>query len=317
MPDGGWIERFLAHLATERRLSPRTRDGYRRDLTAIAAYCEAAGIPSWRGLDVRGVRSYVAARHRDGLVGRSLQRALSALRSFFNYLIREGEVSVNPARLVKAPRTTRALPDVLDVDQTARLLAVASNDPLEIRDLAMGELMYASGLRLSELAGLNLGDLDRDEGMVRVLGKGGKTRLVPVGRYAVAALERWYAARAGLAAVAETAVFVNRHGRRLGVRSIELRLKRLAVRAGLATPLHPHMLRHSFATHLLESSGDLRAVQELLGHANLATTQVYTHLDFQRLAQVYDQAHPRARRGKAGTKIEEDAGEEGGHGRKA
>jgi integrase/recombinase XerC len=238
----------------------------------------------------------VSALHRRGLSGKSIQRALSALRSFYRYLLREKIVTCNPASGVSAPKSARRLPDTLNADQAARLVALEARDPLAVRDRAMLELLYSSGLRLSELVNLNIPELDLSAGSVRVTGKGRKVREVPVGAKARAALRDWLAVRTEFARTEEAAVFVARNGRRLGARAVQQRLRQWAKRQGLEVPVHPHMLRHSFASHVLESSGDLRAVQEMLGHANISTTQIYTHLDFQHLAGVYDKAHPRARR---------------------
>ena len=295
-PDLDLIERFVAHLDHERRLSAHTLKNYRRDLRAVAGFCDAQGIGDWRALDVHGVRACVAALHRRGLSGRSLQRLLSALRSFYNYLLREDLAPHNPAAGVRAPKSPRALPHTLDADQLGRLLDIQARDPLALRDRAMMELMYSSGLRLAELVSLKPGDVDEADGTVRVTGKGAKTRVVPVGRYALAALRAWRTAREALAAPNSGALFVTARGKPLGPRAVQLRLRAWARRQGIAAGVHPHLLRHSFASHLLESSGDMRAVQELLGHANISTTQIYTHLDFQHLAKVYDQAHPRARK---------------------
>ena len=290
------VEAFVRHLAHERRLSPHTREAYRRDLAAAAGRFEAAGKPGWTALDPVEVQGFAAWCHRAGLSGRSIQRRLSALRTFFDFLIREGLAERNPARSVRAPKVARRLPKALDPDEAANLLDREPPRGYEaVRDVAMLELLYSSGLRLGEVQGLSLGDLDLASGLVSVLGKGSKRRIVPVGRKAREALGRWLAIRGG---GEEPAVFVSRSGRRLGARAIQDRVRRFASRHGI--DLHPHMLRHSFASHLLESSGDLRAVQELLGHADLGTTQVYTHLDFQRLAAVYDEAHPRARRARGG-----------------
>ena len=286
------LEAFVRHLAHERRLSPHTQDAYRRDLAAAADHFASAGKPGWEVLDAAQVQGFAARCHRGGLSGRSIQRRLSALRTFFDFLIREGAVDRNPARSVHAPKAARRLPKALDPDEAAALLDGAPPQGYEVvRDLAILELLYSSGLRLGEVQGLSLGDLDLASGLVSVLGKGSKRRIVPVGRKAREALGRWLSVRRGSE---EPAVFVSRSGRRIGARAIQDRVRRFAARHGL--DLHPHMLRHSFASHLLESSGDLRAVQELLGHADLGTTQIYAHLDFQRLAAVYDEAHPRARR---------------------
>jgi integrase/recombinase XerC len=303
-----WLDRFLAHLGGERGLSPRTVDAYARDLGAFVDFCAGRGVQDWKAVDAHQVRAFVAHGHGQGLGGRSLQRRLSALRTLYAYLAREGAATHSPAEGVRAPKVPRRLPEVLDVDQMGALLRARGADPLALRDHAMWELLYSSGLRLAELVGLDLGALDLSDHSVRVLGKGAKTRVVPVGSKAREALERWLAARPGLAAMDERAVFVGRRGRRLGPRAVQLRLREWAVKQGLG-PVHPHLLRHSMATHLLESSGDLRAVQEMLGHADIATTQVYTHLDFQHLAQVYDQAHPRAHRQSDPSTGPEDDGE--------
>ena len=298
MIPGPWIERFLRHLQEERALSVRTAEAYRRDLTGLERFCADRGIVGWERVDGEHVRGFAAWRHRQGANGRSVQRALSAIRGFYRYLLREGAAGCNPAVGIAAPKTAHRLPEVLDTDQVARLLAQRAEGALAVRDRAILELFYSSGLRLSELVDLDLDRLDLAEGEVRVTGKGRKERLVPVGRHAREALARWLAVRPGLAPPEETAVFVGRRGRRLTPRAVQRAVTRRGLAQGLGGALHPHMLRHSFASHLLESSGDLRAVQELLGHADIRTTQVYTHLDFQHLARVYDQAHPRARRRK-------------------
>jgi integrase/recombinase XerC len=293
-----WIGRYLAHLRTERRLSPHTEAAYRRDLDALTAWCDAERIAGWKQLDNFHIRTFAAREHRDGLGPRSIQRRLSALRGFFNYLIREDVIDANPAADIRAPKAPKRLPKTLDVDQVASLLERRPTDALSKRDHAMLELLYSSGLRLAELAGLDVVDLDLGDRTVRVLGKGSKTRILPVGKQALAALRAWLAERQALAKGGETALFVGQNGARLGARAIQRRIGRWARAAGVAVPVHPHLLRHSFATHLLESSRDLRGVQELLGHADISTTQVYTHLDFQHLARIYDEAHPRARRRK-------------------
>ncbi|MFB4203236.1 Tyrosine recombinase XerC [wastewater metagenome] len=291
------VAAFGAHLRDERGLSAATCHHYRRDLEAFAHYCRDAGTTHWSRVTSAEVRAFVAAGHRRGLGGRSLARALSALRTFFAYLMREGIATANPAADVTAPKSGRRLPETLAVDEAARLLdGPADDDTLALRDRALFELVYSSGLRLAEVAALDAADVTHDPETLRVVGKGARTRIVPVGRTARAALQAWLTVREGLAPATEPALFVSRRGRRLAHRSIQQRLRALADERGLGRPVHPHMLRHAFATHLLESSGDLRAVQELLGHASLATTQVYTHLDFQHLAEVYDRTHPRARR---------------------
>lgn len=290
------LDGFFQYLKSERRLSPHTASGYRRDLDALLRFCEAQNLSDWRALKVPQARAFATYLHRHDLAGRSIARALSAARSFYRYLLREGLVTHNPFAGIAAPKSGKRLPKALSVDQAAHLMQIEGDAPLVCRDRALLELLYSSGLRLAELVGININDLDLRDGAVTVTGKGGKTRIVPVGSQARAALAAWLKERAALAATGETAVFLGRNGKRLGARSVQLRLKQWAVRQGIETPTHPHMLRHSFASHLLESSGDLRAVQELLGHADLSTTQVYTHLDFQHLAKVYDAAHPRARR---------------------
>ncbi len=287
---------FLQGLAQDGRSSPHTLAAYRRDLRRFARWCDTHAVAAWRQVDAEAVRRYAAGLHRQGLAPRSIQRHLSALRALFRHLVRRGLLAGNPALDIRAPRAPRRLPQVPGVDETARLLDGRPRRPAAIRDRALFELMYSSGLRLSEAVGLDLGDL-RDEGaLVRVRGKGDKLRLVPVGRQARRALADWLPLRARLVRAGEPALFVSLRGTRLSRRSVQQRLERLRRERGLARHLHPHMLRHAFATHLLESSGDLRAVQELLGHADIGTTQIYTHLDFQHLAAVYDRAHPRARR---------------------
>ena len=293
-----WIDRFLHHLQTERRLSANTCKHYRRDLEELLNWCKTAGINGWRDIDTHQVRRYAAQCHRRGLGGRSIQRRLSALRTFYNYLLREQQVSQNPGLDVRAPKSEQHLPDTLNVDDITRLMTVSRKDTLALRDLAILELMYSSGLRLAELVALNAGDVDCNERMVRVTGKGAKTRVLPVGEKAIAAIRAWLQVRPRQLHGTEMALFTGRGGKRLGARAVQQRVKDWARHQGIPGDIHPHTLRHSFASHLLESSGDLRAVQELLGHADISTTQIYTHLDFQHLAQVYDSAHPRARKSK-------------------
>ena len=259
-------------------------------------YCQEQGIAEWRALGTASVRAYAARLHRRGLGGRTIQRALSAIRSFYDYLLREGLVQRNPALGVSAPRSPRKLPRVLDVDRVTRLLDREARDPLTLRDKAIIELLYSSGLRVSELVRLDVGDVNLSDSLVEVTGKGNKTRILPVGDAACDAIRAWLLPRVTLARSGELALFIARTGGRLKARSVQQRLAEWAKRQGLGQRLHPHMLRHSFASHMLESSGDLRAVQELLGHADISTTQVYTSLNFQHLAEVYDRAHPRARR---------------------
>jgi len=290
------VERFVAHLGERRRLSPHTTNAYRRDLMSLAEFAAARGCEDWTHLESSLVRGHIAARHRQGIGGRSLRRALSAIRGFYRYLAEEGITERNPAAAIRAPKAPRKLPAVLDADRTAALLELDGADPLTRRDRALLELTYSSGLRLAELVAVDLGDLDLAEGLIRVTGKGRKTRIVPIGRQARLAIRRWIETRPVLAEEGNQALFVSRRGTRISARAVQARFARWATVQGISERIHPHLLRHSFASHLLESSGDLRAVQELLGHADISTTQVYTHLDFLHLARVYDRAHPRARR---------------------
>ncbi|GAA6132971.1 tyrosine recombinase XerC [Halopseudomonas sabulinigri] len=289
------IDAFLRHLRTERQLSPRTLEAYAHDLHQVLLFRQQRQLSDWNQLSAQQLRHYVAQQHQQGLSPRSLQRQLSAIRSFYRYLLRERRCQLNPALDLRAPKVGKKLPKTLDADLAGRLLD-DNGDPdwLQVRDQAMLELFYSSGLRLAELAGLDVADLDLQQGEVRVIGKGNKTRLLPVGRMARAALQSWLAVRPALPGAAQP-VFVSQRGTQLTPRAIQLRVRRRGVER-IGQHLHPHMLRHSFASHMLESSGDLRAVQELLGHADISTTQIYTHLDFQHLAQVYDKAHPRAKR---------------------
>ena len=305
-----WLTRFRRYLSSERRLSAHTDVSYARDLNALVKFCDAAGLADWGALDSQHVRTFAAHSHARGLSPRSIQRRLSAVRSFYEFLLREapaeaasgkrarrGErVLTNPALEVRAPKAARRLPQTLDADQMARLLEIPAGGGLTARDRALMELLYSSGLRLAELVGLDVGDIDLKDRTVRVLGKGRKSRIVPVGRLALAALRAWLRERAALAPASEPALFVGRRGERLGPRAIQSRVNYWAKRQGLGVHVHPHLFRHSFASHLLESGGELRGVQELLGHADISTTQIYTHLDFQHLARIYDAAHPRARR---------------------
>ena len=289
------LDEFIRHLLNERQLSPRTLEAYRHDLSGLRDFLHDQGVSDWAMVDTQYLRRFIASRHQAGLSGRSLQRALSSVRGLYQYLIRERRCRHNPAVDLRAPKSPRKLPRALDTDLTSRLLNTnADDDWLAIRDHAMLELFYSSGLRLAELAGLDLHEVDLAEGEVRVLGKGSKTRLVPVGRQAREALRQWIKVRPVIPGSAQP-LFVGKQGRRLTPRAIQLRVRHWGVQQ-IGQHLHPHMLRHSFASHILESSGDLRAVQELLGHADISTTQIYTHLDFQHLAQVYDQAHPRAKK---------------------
>ena len=287
---------FIRHLADEKRLSPLTCEHYQSDLLRLQQWLQDSSTVSWQALNNHDIRRYIAHLSRAGLSGRSIARHLSAIRRFYHYLLREGLADNNPAEGIRAPKSGRRLPVAADVDQLMHLLDAQANDPLELRDVCIFELMYSSGLRLAEVAALDVYDLDIAAAQVRVIGKGNKQRVLPVGHSALTAVEAWLGIRPMLVEAGQRALFVSRRGDRLSHRSIQARLARWGVAKGADQKLHPHLLRHSFASHLLESSGDLRAVQELLGHADIATTQVYTHLDFQHLARVYDQSHPRAKR---------------------
>ena len=289
----GQVEQWLARLTDERHASPHTVAAYRRDLAKLLRFMQQQQLATFDALDAHRMRAFVAAEHRAGLAPKSLQRLLSSCRSLFRQLNRAGLLAHDPLLGVRGPKVRRKLPQVLDVDEATALVETDSGGKLAVRDRAMLELFYSSGLRLSELVSLRWLDLDLDGGEVRVLGKGGKTRIVPVGRHAVGAL-RALGAEQGMQA--DGPVFRGRAGAPINPRTIQLRMKALALQQGIPKHIHPHLLRHTFASHMLESSGDLRAVQELLGHADIATTQIYTHLDFQHLAKVYDAAHPRAKR---------------------
>ena len=313
-----WIERFRRYLAAERRCSPHTLAAYTRDLQTLVSYCDRTGLESWSAVDSGHLRSFAARLHAGGLGPRSIQRRLSAVRTFYEFLQREAHalrkeadgderhevarIRSNPGQDVRAPKAARRLPQTLDADQMARLLEIPAGEPFATRDRAIMELLYSSGLRLAEIVGLDLGHLDLPDRTVHVLGKGSKARVVPVGRVALRAIEQWLSERAALARPGESALFVGRLGRRLGRRAVELRVAYWARRQGVAAHVYPHLFRHSFASHLLESGAELRGVQELLGHADIATTQIYTHLDFQHLARIYDATHPRARRAKTPAK---------------
>jgi len=297
VPEQDVIDSFLNHLQTERRLSPRTIEHYGRDLASIGRFLATQHVTTWSTLDSSSIRVFLRDQHHAGKSSRSLQRLLSSIRTFYRYLIRQGRAENNPALAVKPPRGARRLPKTLPVDQVNFLFADEERElPLELRDRAMIELFYSSGLRLSELVGLDIADVDLDERMARVVGKGNKERMIPVGRHALRALQKWLEARPRFLKSETGAMFVSRRGTRITPRSVQLRLKEWCKKKGIAIPLHPHLLRHSFASHLLESSGELRAVQELLGHSSISTTQIYTHLDFQHLAAIYDKSHPRAKK---------------------
>lgn len=262
----------------------------------LSNFLAGEDIDSPGEVDQHHIRALIAKKHREGLSGKSLQRLLSAIRSLYRWMLREGLAEHNPAVAVRAPKSPRHLPATLDTDTIAQLLNIPCDSPLAIRDKAMMELFYSSGLRLSELAGLHWSSLDLGSGMVTVTGKGNRSRMVPVGRIAIEALKQWRKVRLEFSSLEEPHVFVSQRGNPIAVRTIQSRIRYWARRQGMPQDIYPHLLRHSFASHVLESSGDLRAVQELLGHADISTTQIYTHLDFQHLASVYDKAHPRAKK---------------------
>jgi len=293
-------QQFLDYQRDVRQVSPHTLTGYGRDLRRFVSFCQHLGRDSAGAVGEADVRKWVASMNRDGLSATSIQRALSAVRALFRFHSERNPGIGNPAAGVRAPKSPRRLPKSIDADAVGALLDRPGDDDdvLEVRDVAVAELLYSSGLRLAELVAANLGDLDLAEGVITVTGKGSKTRTVPVGSKASTAIRRWLAQRpiGGEALTPDAPLFVSQRGQRISPRSVQQRLKQLANRRHLPADLHPHMLRHSFASHLLESSSDLRAVQELLGHANIGTTQIYTHLDFQHLAKVYDAAHPRAKK---------------------
>lgn len=292
------IQEFLDSLRFEQRASPHTLSNYARDLAYLRQFAADAGLAHAAQIDAAHIRTWLGLLHQRPLGPRSLQRWLSAVRSFFGYACKHHWITASPVTGVTAPKIARSLPRTLDTDAAARYVAITGDSWLDCRDRAMVELFYSSGLRLAELAALNLSSITLREGEVRVVGKGSKERQLPIGRHAISALHEWLERRTEIALVDPEALFVSQRGRRIAHRTVQERLRKLGLRQGMDQPVHPHMLRHSFASHLLESSGDLRAVQELLGHSSISTTQIYTHLDFQHLAQVYDKAHPRARHKK-------------------
>ncbi len=289
------VDCFLESLTQERRLSANTVQAYGRDLQELAQFATDNGIINCSEVTIQQARYFPATLHQRGLSGRSIQRMLSACRALYRFLLKHGEVQADPFQGIAAPKSPKKLPETLSVDELSELLEQHDGSITGQRDHAMLELFYSSGLRLAELASLDENSIDFQERQIVVTGKGNKQRLVPVGRKAVRAVKIWLTARPEMAEPGEKALFVNHNGQRISVRGIQFRLSQWAKQKGLGRPLHPHMLRHSFASHVLESSGDLRAVQELLGHSDIATTQIYTHLDFQHLAKVYDKAHPRAK----------------------
>lgn len=296
LPFAAELDAFFSYMRSEKQFSPLTQENYRRDLHKFQQFCAQKSLADLQLLTMNHVRMAVAYLHREGLGGKSLQRWLSSLRSFFQFCIKRSWMKNNIAEGIAAPKSPKLLPKTMDVDQAAQFVAVEGDDFMNKRDRALLELIYSSGLRLAEVTSLNLQDIDWSEAMLRVTGKGRKTRLLPVGSMAIAALKDWLVARKEYTQDNEPALFTTQRGGRIGHRAVQMRMQQLSISQGMDNPIHPHMLRHSFASHILESSGDLRLVQELLGHENISTTQIYTHLDFQHLAKVYDQAHPRAGR---------------------
>lgn len=287
------LEAYFAYLIHEKGLSPLTCENYRRDIQVLV---QLLGNQALRDVLPTHIRRCVATLHGKGLSGKSIARMLSAWRGCYQFLVHRHGFENNPCIGMRAPKSPQSLPQALSPEQAGRLVEIEDDDTLALRDRAMFELFYSSGLRLAELVGLDTGGLDLGDATVTVTGKGNKTRIVPVGSKAISAVRDWLEQRALIAGEGETALFLNRRGQRLSPRAVQYRIKVWALKQGVAGDVHPHTLRHSFATHVLQSSGDLRAVQEMLGHANISTTQVYTHLDFQHLSKVYDQAHPRAKK---------------------
>ena len=294
------VASYLEHLRSEKRLSPHTIRAYGQDIDRMIEFFEDSGLLLWGGITPHEARRFSARLHGTGLSAKSIQRILSSARSLYGYLLGIKLVDANPFSSVRAPRAEKRLPRTLDVDQVGALLEIRDSGALASRDRAIMELIYSSGLRLGELCALNQQDLMLDRGLVRVTGKGNKTREIPVGRLADNALKKWLQHRNSMHLQDHEAVFVSQQGKRIRPRTVQARIKHWALKQGVTVPVTPHMLRHSFASHLLESSGELRSVQELLGHANISSTQIYTHLDFQHLAKVYDKAHPRARKKGSG-----------------
>ncbi len=290
-----FLEAYLNHLAFERGLSKLTQANYKRDIELLLAHSESQTTPLLK-IQSQHIRQLIAKLHGQGLGGKSIARMLSSWRGFFDYLVKQHNFTSNPCIGMRAPKSAKTLPQALSADQAVKLVDVKEDDLLSLRDHAILELFYSSGLRLAELVGLNFDHLDLANGTITVTGKGNKTRIVPVGSHAISAIQSWMAARNLIAKSESVALFITKQGNRITPRAVQYRLKEWAIKQGVNSDVHPHMLRHSFATHVLQSSGDLRAVQEMLGHANISTTQVYTHLDFQHLAKVYDQAHPRAKK---------------------
>jgi integrase/recombinase XerC len=290
-----FLSEYLEFLNFERGLSPLTRENYARDITQLIKLADKLELNSLQNIHIR---RFIASLHSKGLGGKSLARMLSSWRGFFTFLVNRKGFTQNPVIGLRAPKSPKSLPHALSIEQASKLVDISDNDVLAVRDHAILELFYSSGLRLSELVNLDIDAMDFSEGTVIVTGKGNKTRIVPMGAHAMEAMQKWLQIRANYAKndTASKAVFIGLQGRRVGARNLQLRLKEWSIKQGINSSVHPHMLRHSFATHVLQSSGDLRAVQEMLGHANIGTTQVYTHLDFQHLSETYDKAHPRARK---------------------
>ncbi len=293
------ISAFLHYLAQQKRMSAHTVTNYQRDLKRLLTYCEQQNVLTWTALKSSHIRQFITQLHQQQLSARSIQRVLSAIRSLYRFLIGEDLAELNPAQAVQGPKAAKRLPSTLDVDQINGLLAMpVTASIITCRDQAMMELLYSSGLRLAELASLDLRDIDYSDKLVYVTGKGDKDRVIPVGRYAISALKNWLEKRMQWAGFEQSALFVGKQGQRLAMRSIQRRISYWGKKQGISDRVHPHRLRHAFASHMLEASGDLRAVQELLGHADISTTQIYTHVDFQHLAKVYDSSHPRAKKDK-------------------
>lgn len=286
---------YLQFLNYERGLSPLTRESYARDIRQLIALSDGT---TFDDLQSSHIRRYIASLHSKGLGGKSIARMLSSWRGFFDFLVKRHQYSNNPVIGLRAPKSAKALPKALSIEQTIQLVDIKDNDILSIRDHAFLELFYSSGLRLSEVVNLNINQLDFSAGTVTVTGKGNKTRIVPLGNHAIIAIQKWLPLRTTLLInnPEEKAAFISKQGNRISARNIQYRLQAWSIKQGVNSSIHPHMLRHSFASHVLQSSGDLRAVQEMLGHANISTTQVYTHLDYQHLTKVYDTAHPRAKK---------------------
>jgi integrase/recombinase XerC len=290
-----YLENYLNHITFERGLSKLTQNNYARDIKLLLDASNEMSTPL-DALKPANIRGLIAKLHGRGLGGKSIARMLSSWRGFFDYLVKQHNFSSNPCIGMRAPKSAKTLPQALSADQAVQLVDIKEDDLLSLRDHAILELFYSSGLRLAELVGLDFNTLDLANGTISVTGKGNKTRIVPVGSHAITAIQNWLSVRTTIAKPDQNALFITKQGNRITPRAIQYRLKEWAIKQGINSDVHPHMLRHSFATHVLQSSGDLRAVQEMLGHANISTTQVYTHLDFQHLSKVYDQAHPRAKK---------------------